>query len=79
MSKLKIGHEGLKKLFGNDDFNLETNDNTYNTIAVLTPKHIWLKARKEEILDVIERYAKAKVVIPSEWIEELRELERKGV
>lgn len=44
----------------------------------IEPKDIWLKKRKRDILDAIERYAKAEITIPIEWVVELRELEEIG-
>lgn len=45
----------------------------------ITPKDIWLKKRKQEILDAIIRYTESGVVIPVEWVKELKELEMRGM
>lgn len=65
------------ELVTNDDFKLEVRDNTYP--IGITPKDIWLKKRKQEILDAIIRYTEAEIMIPIEWAKELRELEEMGV
>lgn len=60
-------------------------DKKNNTYALgeypigLLPKDMWLKARKQDILDAIERYSEAEIVIPLECAKELRELEERGV
>lgn len=73
MSKFKIG---------NDDLKLKTKNNTYllgeYPIGVV-PQDIWLKQRKQEILDAIKRYAESGIVIPVEWVKELKELEMRGI
>ena len=40
----------------------------------LKPKYIHDKARVKEILDAMERYSYQRFPIPTEWVEELREL-----
>lgn len=45
----------------------------------ITPKDIWLKQRKQEILDAIIRYTESGIVIPVEWVKELKELEEREV
>lgn len=74
--------EELELVTDNDDLKLETKNNTYSLgeypIGVV-PQDIWLKQRKQEILDAIIRYTEAGVVIPAEWAKELKELEMRGV
>ena len=40
----------------------------------LKPRYIHDKARVKEILDAMERYSYQRFPIPTEWVEELREL-----
>ena len=40
----------------------------------ITPKKIHDLMRMHEILDAMERYSEANVVVPIEWITELKEL-----
>lgn len=74
--------EELELVTDNDDLKLETKNNTYSLgeypIGV-APQDIWLKQRKQEILDAIIGYAEAGVIIPAEWAKELKELEMRGV
>lgn len=44
----------------------------------LKPKYIHDKARIKEILDAMERYSYQRFPIPTEWVEELRELVIEG-
>lgn len=74
--------EELELVTDNDDLKLETKNNTYllgeYPIGVV-PQDIWLKQRKQEILDAIKRYAESGIVIPVEWVKELKELEMRGI
>lgn len=74
--------EELELVTDNDDLKLETKNNTYSLgeypIGV-APQDIWLKQRKQEILDAIIGYAEAGVIIPAEWAKELKELKMRGV
>lgn len=74
--------EELELVTDNGDLKLKTKNNTYSLgeypIGVV-PQDIWLKKRKQEILDAIIRYAEAEIVIPVEWAKELKELEMRGV
>lgn len=74
--------EELELVTNSGDLKLKTKNNTYllgeYPIGVV-PQDIWLKQRKQEILDAIIRYAEAGVVIPAEWAKELKELEMRGV
>lgn len=45
----------------------------------LEPKEIWLKTRKKDILEAIDRYVEANISVPAQWIKELRELEESGI
>jgi len=38
------------------------------------PRAIWIKFRKDDIERVIKAYEEAKLPVPDEWIEELRDL-----
>ena len=40
----------------------------------IEPRVIWKSKRINDILDAMERYATAKVPIPVEWVEELKDL-----
>lgn len=40
----------------------------------ITPKHIWVQLRIQEIREAIERYHEEKLPIPVEWSAELQEL-----
>mgnify|MGYP000166157719 CR=1 FL=1 len=81
-NKYWFKEEELELVTDNNDFKLETKNNTYSLgeypIGVV-PQDIWLKKRKQEILDAIIRYAEAEIVIPVEWAKELKELEMRGV
>ena len=45
----------------------------------LESKEIWLKTRKKDVLEAIDRYVEANISVPAQWIKELRELEESGV
>lgn len=45
----------------------------------LESKDIWLKKRKKDIIEAIDRYVESNMDIPAQWIKELRELEESGV
>lgn len=45
----------------------------------LEPKEIWLKTRKKDIFEAIDRYVEANISVPAQWIKELRELEEIGI
>jgi len=41
----------------------------------LTPKMIWRQRRRQDIVDAMKRYADVGKVIPSEWIQQLADLQ----
>ena len=45
----------------------------------LESKEIWLKKRKKDIIEAIDRYVEANISVPAQWIKELRELEEMGI
>ena len=45
----------------------------------LESKEIWLKKRKKDIIEAIDRYVEANMSVPSQWIKELRGLEESGI
>lgn len=62
--------------------NMTMNNETKKTVAVagLVPRETFrleiINTRRHEIMDAIERYAKAEMVIPIAWIQELKYYEQ---
>lgn len=62
--------------------NMTMNNETKKTVAVagLVPREAFrlevINSRRNEIMDAIERYAKAEMVIPIAWIQELKYYEQ---
>lgn len=62
--------------------NITINNETKKTVAVagLVPRETFrleiINTRRHEIMDAIERYAKAEMVIPIAWIQELKSYEQ---
>ena len=52
------------------------NNEAKKTVAGLVPREAFrlevINSRRNEIMDAIERYAKAEMVIPIAWIQELK-------
>jgi hypothetical protein len=62
--------------------NITINNETKKTVAVagLVPRETFrleiINTRRHEIMDAMERYAKAEMVIPIAWIQELKYYEQ---
>lgn len=62
--------------------NMTMNNETKKTVAVagLVPRETFrleiINTRRHEIMDAMERYAKAEMVIPIAWIQELKYYEQ---
>lgn len=56
------------------------NNEAKKTVAGLVPREAFrldvINSRRNEIMDAIERYAKAEMVIPIAWIQELKYYEQ---
>lgn len=37
----------------------------------IIPKYLWIEQRKSELMSAIDRYMKAGIKVPIEWLEEL--------
>jgi len=60
--------------------NMTMNNEAKKTVAGLVPRETFrleiINTRRHEIMDAIERYAKAEMVIPIAWIQELKYYEQ---